>query len=101
MGFELESRPVAVAASADNRRVIIANSDPGGIVSVGLEGGDVETVACRCHPTGLDRLNGNAVFRLNEPSERQLYVFDGDSPQSRIVFVPPSTATPASEGGSQ
>lgn len=95
------SRPVAVAASADNRRVVIANSDPGGIISVGLEGGDVEAVACRCVPTGLHRLNGKSVFRLNEPSRSQLYVFDGDSPESRIVFVPPSAASRDTEGGSQ
>ncbi len=95
------SRPVGVAASADNRSVAVANSDPGGVVLLSLRGGGVETVACRCVPTGLRRLSGNSVFRLNDPSDAQIYVFDGDSQQSRIVLVPPSAAARASEGGNQ
>ena len=95
------SAPVAVAASADNRRIIIANSDPGGIVSITLDGRDVQASTCNCSPTGLHRLNGNAVFRLNEPSATPLYVYDGDTPDPRIVFIPPPVQTAAVKGGSQ
>ena len=93
------SSPVAVAATVGNQRAIIANSDPGGIVSVSLDGGDVQAVACSCSPTGLHRLSGNAIFRLNEPSSAPLYVYDGDALNPRIVFVPPPARVSSNQGG--
>jgi hypothetical protein len=80
--------PVAVSVSSDNRRVFVANAGTGTIAFLDLAGGAPTVVSCGCAPTGLDRLQGSAVFRLTEPSGEPLRVFDGDAPQARVVFVP-------------
>jgi len=88
------SRPVGVAATADGQRVIVANSDPGGVLTVDLPDSRIARISCECVPSGLYRLSGKAVFRLNGPSEGPIAVFDGDSAEARVVFVP-------REGGAQ
>ncbi len=93
------SCPVAVAASGDNRRVVIANSDPGGVVEVSLDGAEAISVACRCSPAGLERLTGNAVFRLKEAPGSPVHVFDGDTPAPRVLVIPPRKAPGANHGG--
>jgi hypothetical protein len=82
------SSPVAVSVSADNLRVFVANAGSGTIATLDLAGGAPLLVPCECALTGLERLQGNAVFRLTEPAGEPLWVFDGDPPQARIVFVP-------------
>lgn len=83
------SQPVAVAASADNRSVVVANSAAGGIVVLNLSGGAMTAVISRCASTGLERLAGNSVFRLTGPESPQLCLLDADSSSPRVVFVPP------------
>jgi hypothetical protein len=82
------SAPVAVAASEDNRRIFIANADPGGVITIDVATGEATTIGCDCVPTGLEPLSGNSVFRLNEPGDGPLYVLDAGSAAPRIVFVP-------------
>ncbi len=82
------SNPVAVSVSSDNQRVFVANAGSGTIAFLDLSGGALALVSCGCAPTGLDRLQGRAVFRLTEPSGQPVGVFDGDAPQARVVFVP-------------
>jgi hypothetical protein len=43
--------------------------------------------ACECTVQGLDRAQGNSVFRLNTMGE-QIAFFDGDSEQPRFFAVP-------------
>jgi hypothetical protein len=81
--------PIAAEFSADKRLVIVLNGRAGNIVLLDPAGGDRSVFACACVGTGLSRLNGNAVFRLNDPSAGPLWVFDGDAPRPRIVFIPP------------
>jgi hypothetical protein len=82
------SSPVGVSVSRDNLRVFVANAGSGSIASLDLAGGAPLLVACDCALTSLERLHGNAVFRLTEPSGEPLWVFDGDAPEARVVFVP-------------
>ena len=82
------SGPVAVAASMDGKRVFVANSGSPGVASVDLAGGVVAVTSCRCAPTQLAAVNGNAVFRLSGPSGGPVWLFDGDGDEPRIVFVP-------------
>jgi len=88
------SHPVAVAVSADNRRVLVANADPAGVVSLSLAGEERAALPCDCALTGLERLAGGTTFRLSDPGEGPLWLLDaGDSPP-RMVFVPSSSPTP-------
>ncbi len=88
------SQPVAVAVTGDNRRVLVANAEPAGVVTLSLAGESPVTLPCNCKLTGLERLAGSAAFRLSEPGEAPLWLLDaGDSPP-RLVFVPNQAPTP-------
>jgi hypothetical protein len=80
-------QPVAMGVSNDNQRAIVAIS--GGVATISLSDGAVTVTSCPCEPSGLSGLSGNAVFRLTEQSGGPIWLFDGDAPQPRIVFVPP------------
>ncbi len=84
--------PLAVAVSRDQRRVYVANGGSAEIVAINLSDGVAARYACPCSPSAMRRLSGAAVFRLTEPSDGPLWLFDGDLAQPRIVFVPASKA---------
>ena len=84
--------PLAVAVSRDQRRVYVANAKSAEIVAINLSDGVTARYACPCSPSAVRRLNGTAVFRLTEPDDGPLWLFDGDLAQPRIVFVPASQA---------
>lgn len=92
-GPEGISNPVAVEVSLDSRTAVIANGDSGMVTTVDLQSRASSTVSCGCRPTGLYRLKGNAVFRLTEPSDEPVLVFDSDGVQARVVFLPLSRNT--------
>lgn len=93
------SGPVAVSLSRDNRRAFVANADTATVAVLDLAGGPAALVACPCNLAGLERLEGNAVFRLNELSAEPLWVFDGDAPEARVVFIPPEPPAAPAPGG--
>ena len=70
--------PRAVAVSRDQRRVYVANAGSAEIVAINLADGVTARYACPCAPSAVRRLNGTAVFRLTEPSDGPLWLFDGD-----------------------
>jgi hypothetical protein len=85
------SQPVAVASSADGRTAVVAGS---AIVRIDLSGQTASLkIACQCSPSELAPLSGNLIFRLNEPGSGTVWTFDGDSPASRIVFLPTEQLT--------
>ena len=90
-------KPVAVAVSNDNKLVFAASSVAGSITAVELSSGSVTVTSCPCSPSGLTGMNGNAVFRLTEPTGGPLWLFDGDAPRPRTVFVPPYRPAPTEE----
>lgn len=81
--------PVAVQASRDGKFAIVANSRSKTILTFDLEGGSPARYSCHCTPTTLRHLNGNALYQLTELKQGPLWLFDGDAPEPRIVFVPP------------
>jgi hypothetical protein len=85
--------PVAIASSQDGSRVFAVNKSSEQILVVNIAGGSITTVSCTCSPTGLYRLQGNAVFRLTELSGKgiPLWVLDANSPEPRTVFIPAPT----------
>jgi DNA-binding beta-propeller fold protein YncE len=83
------SKPVAVDASWDRSRVLVANSDPAGILVLDIQTRLSTLIPCACQPTGLHRLRGGSAFLLTEPSSSPLWLLDGDSASARAVFVPP------------
>ena len=83
------SAPVALAVSQDGGRAFVVNSKSRTISIIDLRGhAPVTKIACGCAPTGLDRLIGNEVFRLTEPSGRPMWMLDASGRAPRVLFVP-------------
>jgi hypothetical protein len=82
------SRPLAVAVTPDNRRVLVANAEPAGVVSLSLVGEDPVALPCDCRVTGLERLAGGAAFRISDPGDGPLWLLDAAGSPPRVVFVP-------------
>ena len=80
--------PVAVRASRDGLRVFVLNSKPAGVVAFEPKTGIAKVFPCAASLTGLDTLNGNALFRLNELTHGPLWVFNGDAYNAGVFFVP-------------
>jgi hypothetical protein len=81
--------PVAVAVSKDGKRAFVANSGSRDVAAIDLASTGITITSCLCSPSQLTPLDGNAVFRLTEPSAGPMWLFDGDAGEPRIVFVPP------------
>jgi len=82
------SHPVAIAAAQDNSRIFVANAEPAGVVSLSLTGEGPATQPCACTLTGLERMAGGSVFRLNEPGGGPVWLLDAAAAPMRVVFVP-------------
>jgi hypothetical protein len=91
------SKPVAIVAFAGNRGVLVANSEPAGIVALGLAGGESTVVLCNCRVAVLEALAGGMAFRVNQPGEGPLWILDAAGSPPRMVFVPESL--PVRQGG--
>jgi hypothetical protein len=79
-------RPVAIAAAEGNRKAIAAL--PGAVAVFDLNGGPPVITPCACSPSGLVRMRGNSVFRLNDGSAGPLFLAEPGGPDWRVVFVP-------------
>ena len=79
--------PREVVASRDGRRAVVMNGGAGDLILLDLVGGPAVRVACEVTATGLERLDGNAVFRLTEAGAGPVWLLDGDWPEPRVIFV--------------
>jgi hypothetical protein len=80
--------PSAIAFSGNG--VLIAGEKA--LAIIGANGSRV--IGCDCTAKGVDRLAGRDVFRLIDPDARSIAIYDGDSDEPRIVYIP-------TEGGRQ
>ncbi len=87
---------VVVASSADGRRIAVLNGGSN-IALVSIADGQTATIDCECAPTGLDALNGNAVFRLTDSLAAPLWLLDGTAADPAIVFVPALPSAPGDQ----
>lgn len=81
--------PVALDFSKDQKRVFVANAGSGTVAALDLGGAPATLTACQCTPTTLGRLEGDAVFRLTELSEKPLLMLEAGANETRVLFVPP------------
>lgn len=86
--------PIAIAGSKDRRRVFIGSN--GGVAILELGGGPPVLLPCDCSPSGLYRLAGDSVFRLNDPSSGPMFLLDASSREPRVLFIPGFGSPPAS-----
>jgi len=83
-----ELRPLALAVSDDSQRVFVAAEGQGQLYALNLRNSQVDRLPFSGKATGLNRLKGNSVFRLNEMSDQPLLVLNGDLMEPGITFVP-------------
>jgi len=88
-----------IGVSDDGRFTVIAGATSGsvGIVDMGTAAHTI--VRCNCKPSGVHRMTGNALFRLNDPPDAMTTLLDLSSGKPRIVIVPaePKSITPGRE----
>ena len=61
----------------------------GGANAVGvIDDSGSRTMACDCDATAMERLAGSNVFRLTGLEAPSIAIYDGDSPESRILYIP-------------
>ena len=83
--------PVALGISADNRKLVVANSRPQSLVQIELESRQVSKMTCDCKPGFMQRLRGNAVFLITDTFKTKPFFLDGDAPDPRIFLAPGGT----------
>jgi WD40 repeat protein len=76
--------PLALSFSRQGRRFFAAYGD-GTIRTHDLTSGEWSRMICPCVPTGLQLMNGDAVFRLTQSGSGPLFLLDGAN--NRIVFA--------------
>jgi hypothetical protein len=86
------AQPVALAFSADARKLIVANLRGRSVLSIDLESRAVLVTPCECQADGLYRAQGNSVFRLTNGSQDLIALFDGDSSEPRVLNIPAGAA---------
>jgi hypothetical protein len=80
--------PSGVAASYDGRWAVIANPN-GTILRVNLsQAAPVIAANCSCVPDRLAPLTGNANFQITAAGSGPMWLYQGDLPTPRTVFVP-------------
>jgi hypothetical protein len=80
--------PVGVAASYDGRWAVIANPS-GTILRVSLtQPASIVAATCACAPDRLASLSGNTTFQITASGPGPMWLYQGDLPAPRTVFVP-------------
>lgn len=80
------AKPISVAAFSDDRRVLVASAASAAMLD--LAGGPPALVTCQCNISGLYRLKGESLFRLNAPSRDPMFLLDAGAAEPRILFIP-------------
>jgi hypothetical protein len=82
------AQPYGVAASADGHWAIVGNTQSASIVRLDITGQSAPlAVKCLCTPSILWPLTGTGIFQLTPAGSGAVWVFDGDRPQARTVFI--------------
>jgi len=80
--------PMALAVSDDNQRLFIAAEGPAHLYVLNLQNRQVVHLPFSGKVTGLNRLKGNSVFRLNDFSGEPLLLLNGELLEPAVAFVP-------------
>jgi hypothetical protein len=81
-------QPTAIAASLDNRTILVTSAASHSITTVSLADGASVSTPCGCTPVTLARLQGGAVFRVTDVGDGPAWLFDSSGPEPRVFFIP-------------
>jgi hypothetical protein len=77
-----------IGVSGDGRFAVISGAATGSVGIVDLGTAAHTIVRCNCKPSGVHRMTGNAIFRLNDPPDSMTTLLDLSTGKPRIVIVP-------------
>ena len=80
--------PDALGISRNNQKIFVGDSKTGSITTIEGLSNVSGPVYCNCTLSGLHPTNTDSVFRITDFSGGPIFLFDGNSPDSEIVFVP-------------
>jgi hypothetical protein len=80
-----------IGVSDDGHFAVIAGAASGNVGIVDLGTAVLTIVQCNCKPSGVHRMTGNAVFRLNEPPDSMTTLLDLSTGKPRILVIPPES----------
>jgi hypothetical protein len=83
---------LALAATADNSRVLIMGKQTGRLSIVRVANSESTPFECSCSMDVLDRLQGG-VFRVSRGTDGPVWLFDPDSAANPFTFVPQAEQT--------
>ena len=84
--------PIALAASADGKRALVANGGGAPLVLLDLANGSATRASCPCKVSTAEPMAGNAVFRVTAEGDPLLWILDADFAAPRFLFVPAAEA---------
>jgi hypothetical protein len=79
-----------IAVSDDGRFAIVAGSASGNVGIIDMQQSLRYLIPCNCKPSGVSRLSGTAVFRLNQPPDALVTILDLSTGKPRILIVAPA-----------
>ena len=82
-----------IGVSDDGRFAVISGAATGNVGIVDLGTADHTIVRCNCKPSGVHRMTGSAVFRLNEPPDSMTTLLDLSTGKPRVLVIPPESNT--------
>lgn len=80
------SRPASLAFSADGEKLGIVSEQAADIVN--LRTGEKRSITCACGVNVIERMQGNAVFRLGSAYKGAIRFLDGDASEPRLFVAP-------------
>jgi hypothetical protein len=79
-------QPVGIAVSNRNE-IYVANAGSGTVVALEDDGGVLRVTECNCKVSGMRRLR-DSLFQLTGHPAEPIFLFEADTVQDRIFFVP-------------
>lgn len=80
------NRPASIAFSADGEILGVASAESAMLLN--LRTGNTQSIDCSCAANAMERMQGNAVFRLGNTSKGAIRFLDGDALQPRVFITP-------------
>jgi hypothetical protein len=81
------AEPLALSFSGSGERLLIANRAGKSVLVIDVASKRVTPLACDCEPSTMARAQGDAVFQVSEPFDKQIFFIDADAAEPRLFAV--------------
>jgi hypothetical protein len=81
------AEPSALSFSGSGERLLVANRAAKSVLVIDVASKRVTPLTCDCEPSTMTRAQGDAVFQVSEPFEKQIFFIDADAAEPRLFAV--------------